>query len=66
MAVGFIKNMKAELKRVVWPTRNQIINNTLLVVVLVVVVAIVVLGVDYLLQFLDGHLWNFISGLIQG
>ena len=27
MANGFIKGVKSELKKVVWPTRKQLINN---------------------------------------
>lgn len=65
MAVGFIKNMKAELKKVVWPTKKQLMNNTLLVIVLIVLVAAVVLSIDFILQFGDNKLWEFISGMIS-
>ena len=42
MAKGFFKDMKSELKKVVWPSTRQVINNTLLVVALVIVVSLIV------------------------
>ena len=53
--------MKSELKKVVWPTKKQIVNNTLWVMILVIVVAVVVLGVDLVLEKIDATLWNKID-----
>lgn len=64
MAKGFFKDMKSELKKVVWPTKRQVINNTLLVVVLVIVVSLIVLGIDLVLKNVDIKLWNLISSYI--
>ncbi|MDD2627727.1 MAG: preprotein translocase subunit SecE [Clostridia bacterium] len=64
MAKGFFKDMKSELKKVVWPTTGQIINNTLLVIGLVIVVSLVVLGIDLVLEYGDMKLWNLISKYI--
>ena len=64
MAKGFFKDMKSELKKVVWPTKRQVINNTLLVVALVIVVSLIVLGVDSVLKVADASLWNLISNYI--
>ena len=64
MAKGFFKDMKSELKKVVWPSKRQVINNTLLVVALVIVVSLVVLGVDSVLKYADGKLWDLISNYI--
>lgn len=58
MAKGFLKDMRSELKKVVWPTKKQIVNNTLWVVILVIVVAAVVLCVDLVLEKIDSALWN--------
>ena len=38
----FFKEFKAELKRVSWPTRKQLVNNTIAVVSIVVIVAVIV------------------------
>ena len=61
MAKGFIKGVKSELKKVVWPTKKQLINNTILVLELIVVVSVIVLGFDVILEFCDEKIWNFIS-----
>lgn len=65
MAKGFIKSMKSELKKVIWPTKEQLIKNTMMVVVLVLIVSAVVLGIDLVLEFADKHLWNFIQEIIK-
>ena len=61
MAKGFIKGVKAELKKVVWPTKNQLLNNTVLVLMLVIAFSGVILGADMILELLDGKLWELIS-----
>ena len=62
--MGILKDTKAELKKVVWPTKKQIINNTLWVLVLVIVVSAVVLGIDLVLETVDTKIWNLISNWI--
>ena len=42
----FFKDMKAELKRVIWPTRKQLVNNTIAVVTIVLIVVAVVFVLD--------------------
>ena len=63
--MGIIKDTKAELKKVVWPTKKQIINNTVWVLVLVIMVAVVVLGIDLVLEVADTKIWNLISDWIS-
>ena len=58
--MGIFKDTKAELKKVVWPTGKQIVNNTLWVLILVIVVAAVVLGIDAVLKVVDTKLWETI------
>ena len=53
--------MKAELKKVTWPTGKQVVNNTVWVLVLVAVISAVVLGFDLLLEMGDNALWQMIS-----
>ena len=36
---SFFKDFKAELKKVIWPTPKQLVNNTVAVVVIVLVTA---------------------------
>lgn len=58
MAKGFLKGVRAELKKVVWPTKKQLLNNTLMVLALVAAFAVVILGFDMILDFLSNTLWN--------
>ncbi len=64
MAKGFFKNINAEMKKVVWPTKKQILNNTGLVIVLVIALAVVVLSFDVIVSFLDTHFWSFVTSKI--
>lgn len=61
MANGFFKGVKAELKKVVWPTKDQLIKNTVMVIGLVLVFSVIVLGFDMILEFADEKIWNVIS-----
>ncbi|MGN1012851.1 MAG: preprotein translocase subunit SecE [Clostridia bacterium] len=64
MAKGFVKGVKSELKKVVWPTKEQLVKSTAMVVLLVVVFAAIILGFDMLLEFADTNIWNFIQNKI--
>ena len=64
MAMGFVKGVKSELKKVVWPTKQQLIKSTTMVIFLIVVFSVVILGLDMLLELGDTHLWNFIQNKV--
>lgn len=42
-----LKNFKAELKKVVWPTPKQLANNTVAVVTIVLITAVIVFALDF-------------------
>ena len=42
----YFKDMKAELKKVIWPTPKQTMNNTVAVIVFTLVIAIIVFVLD--------------------
>lgn len=42
----FFKDFKAELKKVIWPTPKQIVNNTIAVVTIVLITAVIVFALD--------------------
>ncbi|MDR0947134.1 MAG: preprotein translocase subunit SecE [Ruminococcus sp.] len=44
--VRYFKEMRSELKKVVWPSRKKVFHNTGVVMVVMVIVAIVLFGVD--------------------
>jgi len=60
----FLKGIKAELKKVVWPTKKQLINNTVMVILLVLALAAIVLTFDMIVEFLDLKFWNLIRNSI--
>ncbi|MBQ2154175.1 MAG: preprotein translocase subunit SecE [Oscillospiraceae bacterium] len=43
----WFRGMKSELKKVVWPTWSQVLNNTLVVIVVSVIFAIIIGLIDY-------------------
>lgn len=44
--IKYFREVKAELKKVVWPTRKQTINNTAVVIISVLIVGIVIWALD--------------------
>ena len=42
----FFKDFKAELKKVIWPTPKQLVNNTVAVATIVLLTAVIVLSLD--------------------
>ena len=48
----FIRESRTELKKVVWPTREETIRHTLAVIVMSGALALFLGGVDYALQFI--------------
>lgn len=50
--VQSVKDMKGEMKKIVWPTKKTVLNNTMVVIAVMVVSAVLVGGVDYVLMLL--------------
>ncbi|MEK7598271.1 MAG: preprotein translocase subunit SecE [Patescibacteria group bacterium] len=48
----FLKEAKAELLKVNWPSKNQTINYTLIVIGISIAVAIFLGGLDYFFEYL--------------
>lgn len=44
-----LRDMKGEIKKVVWPAKKQVINNTLIVIGFCVVAAVFIGGLDMIL-----------------
>ncbi len=49
--VRFFKEVKSEMKKVVWPSRKQLVNNTLIVIAVVIIIGIVIAIFDTIFQF---------------
>ena len=54
----WFREMKSELKKVVWPTRKQLINNTVVSVVVMLISALGVWGFDQIARLLVQGLLN--------
>ena len=52
---SFFKDFKAELKRVVWPTPKQLVNNTVAVITIVLITAAIVFILDLTFETLNKH-----------
>ena len=53
---GFLSHVQAEMKKVTWPTRAELLKATRMIVVLSIILGIVIGLMDWLLQliFVDG------------
>jgi preprotein translocase subunit SecE len=45
--VTFLQETYAELKKVVWPTRNEVVRLTLVVIAISILVGLYIGGIDY-------------------
>ena len=61
----FFKDFKAELKKVIWPTPKQIVNNTIAVVVIVIITAIIVFALDTVFDMANNYGINRLKGSIR-
>ena len=51
----FIKDFKAELKRVIWPTPKQLLNNTVAVITVVLITAAIVFVLDFVFESMNKY-----------
>lgn len=54
--ITFLQEVKEELNKVVWPSREQTIKMTLIVIIVTVIVGAFIGGIDYLLAQLTQFL----------
>ena len=52
---NYFKEMRAELKKVVWPTPKELVNNTIAVIVFVLIIAIIVFIFDFCFDNLNKY-----------
>ena len=62
---SFSKDFKAELKKVVWPTPEQLVNNTVAVIAIVLVTAAIVFVLDLTFETLNKHGVNKIKEVVS-
>ena len=49
----YFKDFKAELKKVIWPTPKQQVNNTITVIVMVLITAVIVFALDFIFETIN-------------
>lgn len=54
----YFRDMKGEIKKVVWPSKKQVINNTMIVIVVVIIASLVIGGFDAILSQIVNLLFN--------
>lgn len=55
---SYFRDLRSEFKKVTWPSKKQVINNTIVVIVVVAVSGVLIWGLDSLLTFLVRLLLN--------
>ena len=55
---SFFSNMMAELKKVTWPTRPQVIKSTGTVILFVLIITAILVLLSYFFEFLNIQYWN--------
>lgn len=50
--VNYFKDVKSEMKKVVWPTFAKVRQNTVTVIIYVLIVGVVICGLDWLFTWL--------------
>lgn len=55
--VKFIKETFIELKKVVWPTKRQVIVNTIIVIIASILMAVFITGVDSIFSYVDNRIF---------
>ncbi len=59
-AKKFLRETKAELKKVTWPTRDQLIHNTMIIISFIIIVTIILSVLD--IAFAE--LFQFLTNLV--
>ena len=58
----FLRDTRAEMRRVSWPTANEVKNTTIITLIAVVFFALYLFGIDRVLAFLIEHLKTLMGG----
>ena len=61
----FLKDVKAELKKVIWPTTKQLFNNTVAVIVIVLIIGAIVFLLDLCFEQLNSRGIEQLKTIVQ-
>ena len=60
--VQFLRDTRAEMRRVSWPTANEVKNTTIITLIAVIFFALYLFGIDRVWAFLIDHLRSWLGG----
>ena len=55
----FFRDQKAEVMKIVWPSKKQVINNTIIVIIAVAIFAVITSSFDWLVGLLVKAVYGF-------
>lgn len=58
----FVRDTRAEMRRVSWPSLNEVKNTTIITLIAVIFFALYLFGIDRVWAFLIGHLSRWLGG----
>lgn len=61
----FWKDFKAELKKVIWPTPKQLVNNTVAVITIVLITAVIVFALDFTFEKMNTYGINKLKEVVD-
>ncbi len=61
----FFKDFKAELKKVIWPTPKQLVNNTVAVITIVLITAVIVFVLDLAFEKMNTYGINKLKEMVD-
>ncbi|MBE0434147.1 preprotein translocase subunit SecE [candidate division WOR-3 bacterium] len=53
---NYIKDVYYEMRKVIWPTRSEVTNSTIVVVIISVIVALIIFALDIIFSTLLGFI----------
>lgn len=59
---GFFQNMKAELKKVIWPTGKQTVKSTFVTIAFVLLISAILIVLNLFFNFLSDRWYDLILG----
>jgi len=60
----FVRDTRAEMRRVSWPSMNEVKNTTIITLIAVIFFALYLFGVDRVWAFLIDHLYTWMGGRV--
>lgn len=61
----FFKDLRAELKKVIWPTPKQLANNTIAVITIVLITAVLVFALDLAFETVNKYVVEGAKAVVQ-